>query len=99
MISLLPAMICFSTPLIPARRPFVRDNLFYIFSCSLFFMMTYGDGFLQWYESLILLFGTMIFHTYLFTNFCLSLCAVCMHMCVWQLVSSSQVSREIPPRS
>ena len=46
-ISLLPAIICLWTPLIPARRPFLRDNLFYVASCSLFFAMSYGDGLIQ----------------------------------------------------
>lgn len=55
MISLLPALICLWRPLIPARRPFLRDNLFYILSCSVFFAMSYTDGLIQWYESLILL--------------------------------------------
>ena len=46
-ISLLPAIICLWTPLIPARRPFIRDNLFYVASCSLFFAMSYSLGFLH----------------------------------------------------
>ncbi|CBY22020.1 unnamed protein product [Oikopleura dioica] len=54
-ISLLPAIICLWTPMIPARRPFLRDNLFYVLSCSVFFVFSYTDGRIQWYESLTLL--------------------------------------------
>jgi len=46
-ISLLPAIICLWTPMIPARRPFLRDNLFYVLSCSVFFVFSYTDGRIQ----------------------------------------------------
>jgi Ca2+/Na+ antiporter len=59
----LPAVICLWTPLIPAKRPFLRDNLFYVLSCSLFFAFSYTDGLIQWYESLTLL---LIYCTYVF---------------------------------
>jgi len=33
--------------MIPARRPFLRDNLFYVLSCSVFFVFSYTDGRIQ----------------------------------------------------
>ena len=105
-ISLLPAIICLCTPLIPARRPFLRDNLFYILSCSLFFIMAYGDGLIQWYESLILLLGKLfqimtsfeLRNTYVILTILLSLCILRFYLCVWKLVLSTKIPRKIYSR-